>query len=227
MKLAEIIRAFLAGLLGLSENEEETPKQPEQKQPTPEDIAFEQQFKMKQCLKRMEKNIQTKEAERAKAFATVQKHLRAGADQIARIYAKNVASLDAGIIRAHTQLSSVQILADKMNEGVFNAEAAQILGGMADAIQATSSVSDINTLLKNIARVEEIGTYLTDAISEGTELDLNSATEQIMIQAGTGVVTEPGMNSSGNVSLNAGEAGVAKQADASLKDLSDLINGKK
>ena len=224
MSIAESIGAFGRGLL-TSKVSEEPPAQPPK--PTPEDIVFEQQFKMKQCLKRMEKNIQAKEAERVKAFETVQKHLRAGSNQIARIYAKNVASLDAGIIRAHTQLSSIKILSDRMNEGAFNAEVTQILGGMADAIQTTSSVADITTLLKNVAKIEGIGEILTDAISDGTDIDVESATEQIMIQAGTGVVTEPGMNLSGDPVQTTGTGSVAEQADLGLKDLSDLINGKK
>ena len=226
MSKAEELGAFLRGFFtGKVSEEQVAPKQPEKAAPSPEDIAWEQQFKLKQCLKRMEKNIQTKEVERAKAFETVQKHLRAGANPVARIYAKNVAALDAGILRAHMQLSSVKILADKVQEGAFSAETTQLIGGMAEAIQSATSVSEVNDMLKKAAKVEELSSYLTEAMSDGTDLDVDSATEQILIQAGTGVVTEPGMNS-GTAGAGVESASVAEQADNGLKDLSDLINGK-
>lgn len=208
--------------------------QPKEEQPTQEDILWNAKFEMKQCIKRMEKNIHAREEKVKKEFEKVNSFLRAGDNQAARFHAEAVATYRSRIAQSHKQLVTFELMFDKMNDGAFSMEATKILGDMAKAIKGMADPMEVRKQLQAAAQCEEIvnelGETMKDTTGEVDDTDIKVATEEILIQAANGVNTNPEestLNLNGNPGNTNGNDSIETEANNGLKSLEDLINGKK
>lgn len=208
------------------------PQKPEP-QPTQEDILWNAQFEMKQCIKRMAKNIREREEKVKNEFELVKSFLRAGDNDAARVHADAVAKYKRRITQSHKQLVTFELMHDKMKDGAFSMEATKILGDMAKTITGMADPAEVRKQLQSAARCEEIvnelGESLEDTTSDVDDTDVKGATDEILIQAANGVNTNTGesaVNLNGDAGSNEKER-IDSEANQGLKGLEDLINGKK
>ena len=215
--------------------EEKTKNQskPEPQPPTPEEIIWTSKFEMKQCIKRMRKSIREREEKVKNEFEQVNSFLRAGDNQAARVHANAAATYKNRIAQSHKQLVTFELMFDKMDDGSFSAEAAKILGDMANAIKGMADPLEVQNQIQKVAQCEEIVNELGETMTDTGDIDsmdIQTETEKILIQAANGVNSNPeesALNLNGN-SVNAnGKDSIETEANDGLKSLEDLINGKK
>ena len=188
---------------------------------------------MKQCIKRMRKSIREREEKVKNEFEQVNSFLRAGDNQAARVHANAAATYKNRIAQSHKQLVTFELMFDKMDDGSFSAEAAKILGDMANAIKGMADPVEVQKQLQKVAQCEEIVNELGETMTDTGDIDsmdIQTETEKILIQAANGVNSNPeesALNLNGH-SVNAnGKDSIETEANDGLKSLEDLINGKK